>query len=257
MLSDKLLETRKHLLQHKKMPTEEQLETGYRLFNEKFSPDKLKTLDGKLLLDTLFNLGNRNSLVYWLEFKNDDDFQTTTYGSISGGSAYKFIIFRRNSDGVWMTGSSQKPEELTEEEAITKARSVRDNLVRGSEILERLTNKENVTESEYIQLQTEFDNNLDFNMNSLGWVHKYYHMIYPDKIADFHNKDWQKNALIKLQLTPVTPEGLYSLSGQLILLSGELGIHINQLTQSINEIYGSPHYYIRIGTTAGSKSYWK
>src|SRR5690625_4229351 len=100
MLHGKILDTRKSLLQQKKMTTEEQLDDGYLLFREKFSTDILKTLDGELLLDTLFNLGNRDSLVYWLEFKNDDEFQTTPYGSISGGSAYKFIIFRRSSDGV-------------------------------------------------------------------------------------------------------------------------------------------------------------
>ena len=256
MLHDKILDTRKSLLQQKKMPTEEQLDDGYRLFREKFSPDILKTLDGELLLDTLFNLGNRDSLVYWLEFKNDDEFQTTPYGSISGGSAYKFIIFRRSSDGVWVTGSGQKPIELTEAEAINKARSVRDNLVKGTEIIESLVNKENITESDYILLQNEFDDKLDFNMNNLGWVHKYYHMIYPHIIDDFHNKDLQKNALIKLQIKPSSPEGLYSMAGQLILLSRELEIHVNQLSQSINELYGRPHNYIRIGTTTGSKSYW-
>lgn len=88
MLFDKILETRKYLLQQKKIPTEEQLDAGFRLFKEKFSPEKIKTLDGKLLLETLFYLGNRESLVYWLEFKNDDNFQTTRYGSILGGSAY-------------------------------------------------------------------------------------------------------------------------------------------------------------------------
>lgn len=256
MSHEKILETRKYLLQQRKMPTEQQLEAGYILFREKFSPEKLKTLDGKLLLDTLFNLGNRDSLVYWLEFKNDDDFQTVTYGSISGGSAYKFIIFRRSSDGVWMSGSSQKPEELTEEEAIIKARSVRDNLVQGAEIIENLLGGENVTVSQYIQLQIEFDKQLDFNMNNLGWVHKYYHMIFPDKIDDFHNKDWQKNALIKLHEKPATPEGLYSLAGQIVELAHNLGIPVNQLTQCINEMYGGPHNYIRIGTTTGNKSYW-
>src|SRR5690625_6440952 len=108
------------------MPTEEQLDDGYRLFREKFSPDILKTLDGELLLDTLFNLGNRDSLVYWLEFKNDDEFQTTPYGSISGGSAYKFIIFGRRSDGVWVTGSGQKPMDSTEDKQINKVRRVRE-----------------------------------------------------------------------------------------------------------------------------------
>lgn len=256
MLHNKILETRKNLLQQKKMSTEEQLDTGYRLFQEKFRPEVLKTLDGELLLDTLFNLGNRSSLVYWLEFKNDDEFQTPIYGSISGGSAYKFIIFKRSSDGVWMTGSGQKPEELTTEEAIHKARQVRDNLVAGAEMIEHIVGKDDADESDYILLQKEFDDRLEFNMSNLGWVHKYFHMIYPHLLDDFHNRDWQKNALIKLQKTPSIPEGLYSMSGQLILLARKLNIYVNQLNQTMNELYGAPHHYMRIGTTTDSKSYW-
>ena len=31
--------------------------------------------------------GNYDSLVYWLEFKNDDEFPTRQFGSIGGGTA--------------------------------------------------------------------------------------------------------------------------------------------------------------------------
>jgi hypothetical protein len=37
--------------------------------------------------------GNRESLVYWLEFKNDDEFPGQMFGSIAGGSAHKFGCF--------------------------------------------------------------------------------------------------------------------------------------------------------------------
>jgi len=38
--------------------------------------------------------GNRDSLVYWLEFKDDEEFPAS-FGSIAGGSALKFGIYRR------------------------------------------------------------------------------------------------------------------------------------------------------------------
>ncbi|WP_200801562.1 AAA family ATPase [Bacillus sinesaloumensis] len=256
MLKDKIVETRKSLLQQKKMQTEEELKAGYRVFQEKFHPDQLRALNGKELLDTMFNLGNRDSLVYWLEFKNDDDFQTTTYGSISGGSAYKYILFPRSSDGVWMTGSGQNPVELTEDEALDTAVQVRNDLLVGAEIIQKIVGNDTVTESDYLTLQAELDSRLGFNMNNLGWVHKYYHLIYPDKIDDFHNKDWQKNALIKMQVKPATPERLYTLSGQLMVLAKQFGVHINHFTMVINELHGGPHNYIRVGTTDGSNSYW-
>ena len=67
----------------------------YSLFQRKFSPERLKGLDGEALIETMFNVSNRDSLTYWLEFKNDDEFNTYTYGSIAGGSAYKFVMFKR------------------------------------------------------------------------------------------------------------------------------------------------------------------
>ncbi|WP_209121159.1 hypothetical protein [Alkalihalobacillus sp. BA299] len=97
MSMQKIVDKRKKLLLEKKVPTKEELQEGYRLFQEKFGPEKLKELQGEGLLEALSNLGNRDSLVYWLEFKNDEQFQTTTYGSISGGSAFKYIMFKRSS----------------------------------------------------------------------------------------------------------------------------------------------------------------
>ena len=48
------------------------------------------------------------SLVYWLEFKNDDELPGSKFGSIGGGSALKFGIYKRKETGAWMTGSPLK-----------------------------------------------------------------------------------------------------------------------------------------------------
>ena len=45
--------------------------------------------------------GNQDSLVYWLEFKNDEELPGTNFGSIAGGSAHKFGLFRRKETGQW------------------------------------------------------------------------------------------------------------------------------------------------------------
>ena len=82
--------------------------------------------------------GTKDSLVYWLEFKNDDEFPSPQFGSIAGGSAYKFGLFRKRENGQWVTGSPQKEQVLTLEQAIEKAKSHRDQLVQGAELLERL-----------------------------------------------------------------------------------------------------------------------
>lgn len=254
MFFDKILETRKTLLQQKKIPTEEQLAAGQRLFREKFNPEKLGTLDGKALLD-LFNFGNRESLIYWLEFKNDEEFQTGIYGSILGGSSHKFVIYL-SSTGIWISGSAHKPVELTEEEALEKARIIRDNLVKGAEIIENLLGGEQATESQYIQLQQELEKALDFNMANLGWVHKYYHLIFPDKIDDLHKKDLQRQTLVKLHIRPASPEGLYSMAGQVMGISRRLGIHVHHLTRAVDYLYKVKSPYIRLNLTSGLEQIW-
>ncbi|ETO38827.1 MULTISPECIES: hypothetical protein [Thermoanaerobacterium] len=57
------------LLTDKKLLPLEQLNQGYNIFKEKFSSERLKSLDGELLIDTIFNIGNKDGLSYWLEFK--------------------------------------------------------------------------------------------------------------------------------------------------------------------------------------------
>ena len=47
----------------------------------------LNGIDGKVLLEAMHNHSNNDSLVYWLEFKNDDEFPTPKFGGIAGGSA--------------------------------------------------------------------------------------------------------------------------------------------------------------------------
>ena len=57
-----------------KLLSREQLEACYRTFRSRFGPDVLAKLDGEELLETMHTHSNKDSLVYWLEFKNDEEF---------------------------------------------------------------------------------------------------------------------------------------------------------------------------------------
>ena len=124
-----------------KLRRQQQLEKEYALFRERFGPSVLAGLDGEPLLTLMHDHGNRDSLVYWLEFKNDDEFETRKFGSIAGGSALKFRIFRRKETGNWQAGGEKanQPKDITKEEAIEIARSHRDQLLKGIELLEKLS----------------------------------------------------------------------------------------------------------------------
>ena len=52
----------------------DRLQSSYAAFRVRFGPDALRSLDGPALLQVMHAHGNRESLVYWLEFKNDDEF---------------------------------------------------------------------------------------------------------------------------------------------------------------------------------------
>src|SRR6516225_5692784 len=177
-----------------KLLSRPQLEQFYKTFRDRFGPDKLANLDGEALLNTMHLHGNKDSLVYWLEFKNDDEFPAI-FGGIAGGSSYKFGLFRRRETGIWTAGTPQRPIELTIEQAIDKARQHRDQLVAGAAQLEKLAS--NADDAAYRSLQ-ESMRQATPDINFLGWVHKYFSLLYPDKLDDFHQTAYQDFHLIKM-----------------------------------------------------------
>src|SRR5258707_4313830 len=95
------------------------------------------------------------AIVYWLEFKNDEEFPGV-FGSIAGGSALKFGIYRSKESGAWMTGHPKGQKEVSVAEAIQIARSHRDQLVAGSRLLEEVASDLSDDEN-YTKLQDRMD----------------------------------------------------------------------------------------------------
>ena len=78
------------------------------------------------------------------------------FGSISGGSAYKFGLFQKQENGKWVTGGPLKPQELTYEEAIRLGKRIVGALLKGAAII-RETPLESVEDYEKLddKLQAE------------------------------------------------------------------------------------------------------
>ncbi len=117
----------------------DRIQAGYTALRARFGPEALKSLDGPALLNAMHAHGNKESLVYWLEFKNDEEFPGPAFGSISGGSAHKFGLFRRKGTEQWVKGSAQNEENVSEAEAVIVARRHRDQLLAGVGLLEALS----------------------------------------------------------------------------------------------------------------------
>jgi 5-methylcytosine-specific restriction protein B len=252
-----LKQTCEELLNDNKLLPLEQLNQGYNLFTQKFNPTELKSLDGELLIETIFNIGNKGGLTYWLEFKNDDEFRTSvsSYGSIAGGSSFKYVMYKRSADGKWVTGNPQNPTVLSIGEAIDLGRELRNALTSGADLIENLS--EGASAEEYTKLQEQLDSVLTHNMSNLGWVHKYYHMIYPNKIDAYHSTRWQKHALIYCNIKPMQEDKIYTMSGQLIEIVKQTGLPSSYVMNSMCDLFGYPKNYFRIGTGDNSNSYWE
>ena len=71
-----------------KLLSRQKLENYCAVFRNHFGPSRLESLDGEALLTMMHDHGNRDSLVYWIDYKNDDEFPAH-FGSIAGGAAVR------------------------------------------------------------------------------------------------------------------------------------------------------------------------
>lgn len=242
-----ILEKHQQLIDDGQIPSQLQLDQEYNLFRERFGPSVLANLDGSELLYLMHDLSNHDSLVYWLEFKNDEEFKTRRFGSIAGGSALKFRVFRRKETGNWEAGGKKanRPVDITEAEAIEYAKAHRDQLIIGAELLESLP--ANASDDDYAQLQDEMDE-LAPDVSRLAWGHKYFSLLFPDKLDDFHSPGWQQFILLKLLQLPPEGDGRYQSAGRFVSVAREVDLPITTLDTVLNLMHGGRHKYWRIGT---------
>ena len=245
------------LLNEGRLYSQTQLDQYYSIFRQRFGTDALKGLDGEALLTFMHDHGNKDSMVYWLEFKNDEEFDTKRFGSIAGGSALKFRIFRRKETGHWQAGGeSNKPKDITVEEAVEIARKHRDQLLKGVELLNEFS--DDATDEDYAQLQDEMDE-LAPDVSKLAWGHKYFSLMFPDKLDDYHSPEWQRFHILKLLQLPPEGDGRYICAGRFVSAAKEVELPMNHLTATLNAVQGRLHRYWRIGTRSGDTkiSHWE
>jgi 5-methylcytosine-specific restriction enzyme B len=223
----------------------ERMQASYAAFRSHFGPDVLKSLDGPALLNTMHTHGNKESLVYWLEFKNDDEFPGPAFGGIAGGSAHKFGLFRRKETGRWVTGPPTHVQNISEADAIAIARKHRDQLLLGCALLQAVP--AGGDDSTYLELQTDLEKQTP-DISGVAWAHKYWSLVFPEKLDDFHVERFQRYNLSRLLQTPPGQDGLYVCAGRFVQLAANMGWPMNHFTTVLNERNGPPIRYWRVGT---------
>ena len=233
--------------------SDDELTRLYQDFNEKFSPDALSKIPDNELLSNLFYTADstNDSLCYWLEFnKKIKEY----FGSISGGSSFKFGLYQRK-DNIWVSGSPAKPEELSNEEALTRGREIRDVIIKGAEVISSCVKLDSV--EDYEQLDEDLNAAIG-KYASFAWIHKYYHMVFQTKFASWHSSDWQKHILMAFGIKPSVK--YYGRSGQLVTIARRAKMRAAVFSDASYNKFGGIKLFCRIGTSDGSANYfseWK
>lgn len=158
-------------------------------FRAKFNPEYLASLSGIEMLNIIFlNASNSENLCRILEFgpKIKD-----TFGSIKGGTAYKYGLYY-STKGAWMTGSGQKPRQLTEDEAIEVGTKLRDHLVVGANAIKEYGPL--VTLENYRKLHKILYDVTEGDIERV-WFLKYYQMLNPKLFATNYSDYAQRTVL--------------------------------------------------------------
>ncbi|VWX60060.1 AAA family ATPase [Burkholderiales bacterium 8X] len=248
-----------------KLLTPLQIEQQTGAFVQRFGPAALKAVDGEALLRLMHGRleGDPKCLAYWLEFKNDLEFEGHRFGSIGGGSALKFGLFQRPDDGTWLNGSPKNQTTLGIDAAIALARQQRDELLAGSQVLASLSS-DDVSDAVYSALQAAVRKAAP-TLVDMGWAHKYWFLCHPDRIESFHSPRYQRFYELKMLRMPPDEVGIRSSDAPRFICAGrfaqsarDLDVPVATLCNALILACGAFHRYWKVGTTEGDAgvSHW-
>lgn len=228
---------------------DDEIQAEYKKFQNQFSPEKLNSIPDQDLLASLFiNQENKKSnLCYILEY---DSTNKMYFGSISGGSSYKFTLFQNNTK-KWMTGTSKNNKEISNEEAIAIAKKIRHFLINGCNLINSISLN---TEEDYNYLDERL-HQIDEALAEYSWIQKYFHMIYPDKIMCWYARSWQDHILRGLGIHPSSH--YYVKNGQLQLICKKTGLNGTDFRRISSEYLGDIIHFYRLGSSDQVQNYSK
>jgi len=227
-------------------------------FNHRFGPEVLADLSGAQLLEHMHGRSEQDSLVYWLEFKNDETFNARAFGSIAGGSALKFGFFQRARDQAWVAGSARDMRELTVQEAIDKATSQRDELLAVWNIIDALPDD---VDDRAWDAMPEAVADAAPTWGHLAFFHKTLSLWQPDKVSDYQSLPYVQHVMARLGVDLGSPS-IWATTVPFVRLGQHLeprtsaGLDLWRVTDACNRRYGAPHGHWRVGTTEDDADRW-
>ena len=209
-------------------------------FVERFAPEKLLAIPDDQLLRTIYyaNQDNSDTLCRNIEFV------VKVWGSIRGGGANKFGMFQDKNNQWKNIGFNI----VSEDEALQYAKNIRERLVKGAKIIESLTI---ASREDAEKLDQEIE--ALFKGNTNMWVHKYYALLFPDKLSCFHSAEWRNHVLYSCGIIP--SEKLYARSAQIAMIANHAGWHYPAFWKVFTSRFGdTPKKFYRLGSEIGGES---
>ncbi|MBR6722961.1 AAA family ATPase [bacterium] len=213
-------------------------------FIKRFSPSILENTSGLELLKLLaypkknddINLkeqfGNLHENKYD-SLKNELENGLLEFGSGGAGYDTNFILAYR--DGSWFNFHKK----INLQQALELAESIKLELVKACQFLEN-----NDFESFY-----NFTSSSQSKMFNKGYIHKYFHILYPHLISFYHARSWQNYYKQQLGL----PQNNNYFDIEKYLLEKNPGCNIGKLSKELIEKYGTPKKTTTQATTKTDK----
>lgn len=193
------------------LPDEAEIKRQQESFIEAFGPDRLSTMSGLQLLEAIpHNVTNPQPMDYWLEFKNDETFDSRLFGSILGGSAAKFGTWQDKKTSRWKAKrkGTNAISEIAEDEALEIVRSRRDEAIASLKALEGFRGRP-VQELDPEEVQQSVERAAP-RWNAHAWLHKYLHLNVPELVTWSATISYLRAELNRLGVLP-EGSGLYAL----------------------------------------------
>lgn len=166
------------------------------------------------------------------------------FGSIAGGSALKFGIYQSTETQQWMTGHPHNQKKLSLREAVRLVEGQRDQLLAGCAVLSSY----DPDTADYADLQVRMTAATP-SLADKGWAHKYFALLFPRLLDDYHNLGHQQYHLIRLHKLPA--DGLFENARFFTGMARQLDIPVTYLGTVLNARDGEPKTVWRLGTTTG------
>jgi 5-methylcytosine-specific restriction protein B len=181
-----------------------------------FGPEQLAKMTGPELLRQLpYNASNDQPMDYWLEFKNDNEFNFGLFGSIAGGSAAKYGPWQEKKTGSWrlkLEGGREIPN-ISEAQALTALEERRAEMLEAVEALRAFHGKD-AKDIDPAKFQQAVEDAAP-RWSSSAWMHKYLHLVFPDLVTWNATTPWSEATLYYVGEKPQW-HGLYALDVQII-----------------------------------------